>query len=222
MIKYLCILALVSSPLIAYTFGTYFNTKSGGSGGNTYRVATIDIDGNNFKTYVEVTLANPTVSCVLVSFGALAQVLLDNSDILALNLSPTGTFVQVRDFIGDSGTNSIKKLADIQDWKFVSTNPLDPSFSYNQGTWKAEVQRVYSKADNGKSFNVKRPGDSGFQPVSFQVFSGACPSGAFNYGTFSSILSTYSADDLRPSKINFSAITLMSWIAGFALMAIFY
>ena len=220
MIKYLCILALVSSPLVAYTFGTYFNTKSGGSGGNTFRVATIDIDGNNFKTLVEVTLANPITSCGLVAFGATTLVTLDGADILGLNLSPTGTFVQVRDYIGDSGTNSIKKLADIQDWKFVSTNPLDPSFSYNQGTWRAEVQRVYSKADNGKSFNVKRPGDSGFQSVSFQVFEGACPAGAKSFGTFGATVSSFSIDDLRPTKTSFSSITVMTWIASFTLLAL--
>ena len=170
MIKYLCILAIISSPLTAYTFGNYFNFKSGGNGGNTYRIATADIDGNNFKTYVELSLAQPTTVCALVSFGALTQVSFDGTDILALTLSPNIPNVQVRDLIGDSGTNSIKKLADIQDWKLVSSNPLVPSFSLNQGTFKVEVQRVYSKSENGVSYNVRRPGDIGFQPVAFAVF----------------------------------------------------
>ena len=222
MIRYLCILVALSTPLNAYTFGNYFNFKSGGSGGNTYRIATMDIDNNNFKTYVEVTLASPAVACALVSFGAITPVSYDGTDILAITLQPSGTTVQISDLIGDSGTNSIKKKADIQDWKYVSTNVLDPSYSYNSGTWKVEVQRPYAKSDAGKDFGVKRPGDSGVQPVAFAVFNGACPSGAFSYGTFSSVVSTWFLDDLRPSRTSFSAIALFGWISTFVLYAIMH
>ena len=222
MIKYICVVLILTGSLRAYTFDNYFNFKSGGSGGNTYRLATVDIDGNSFKSFVEISLANPQTACALVSFGAITPVSWDNTDILGLNLSPSGTLVSITDFVGDSGTNSIKKVADVQDWKFVSSNPLDPSFNYNSGTWKIEVQRPYSKVDAGKDLGVKRPGEGGVQPVAFAVFSGACPTGAFSYGTFSALMSTWYLNDLRPSRASFSAVSIVGWLAIFALLALVY
>ena len=222
MIRNLCILLVLSSPLYAYSFGNYYNFKSGGSSGNTYRIATADIDGSSFRTYVEVSLANPATVCALVVFGAITPVSYDGTDILALTLAPSGSVVQITDLIGDSGTNSIKKAADVQDWKFVSSSSSDPSYNYNSGTWKAEVQRPYAKGDAGKDYGVKRPGDSGVQPVAFAVFNGACPKGAFDYGTFSAVMSTWYLNDLRPSRPNFSTIAIFGWITTFVLFALLH
>lgn len=266
MIRYLCILAVLSAPLYAQggspappagstgaagTAGTtttvnpgtgigvvttnpsttaattnsaapgYFNYKSGGSAGDTYRVATVDIDGTSFKVYIEVTLATPVTSCAIMSFGNVLKYMLSDADVLAVTLNPAGNVAEIKDFIGDSGTYSVKKVADAQDWSFVSTAPTSPSYSYNAGTWKVEAKRAYAKSEGGKDYSVKKPGQSGWQPVTFAVFKGACPTGAFSWGTFDPVLSTWYADELRPTKSSFSAVAIFSWISAFVLMALF-
>ena len=266
MIRYLCILAVLSTPLYAQgtpaagapapapapaaTAGTtttvnpgtgigvvttntatantavtapaaYFNYKSGGSSGDTYRVATVDIDGTSFKAYIEVTLKTPATSCAIFSFGNLVPSVLSDADVLAVTLNPSGNVAEIKDMIGDSGSWSLKKAADVQDWTFVSTAPTNPSFSYNAGTWKVEAKRAYAKTEGGKDYGVKKPGQSGFQPANFAVFKGACPAGAFSWGTFDPVVSTWFLDSLRPTRSNISAVAIFGWISAFVLMALF-
>ena len=220
MFKYLCVFLVLSSPLYAYTFDNYFNFKTeSDSKGNSYRVATKEIDGTNFKTYVEVGLSNAQTSCVLIAFGATTQATWSGADILAITLRPSGgllstsSIVEVSDLLGGSGVNNINKAADRQDWSLVSNSVLDKSATFSSGVWKIEAKRQYKKTEGDSNYDVKMPGSSGVQPVAINVFPNACPAGAFSYGSLAAIVGGWSLDQLQPTKSNHSIMAAFTWIA---------
>ena len=209
MIKYICLLAFFVSPLMAYTFGTYYNFKTENNQGNSYRVATVSIDEHSFKTYVEVSLVEPRTVCALIGFGAITQETWNGADILALTLSPNGTIVRIYDLIGDAGTNSIKAKSEIQDWKLMAKG-IDTSYTYDNNLWRAEAQRNYTKIEKNINYNVNPPGSSGWSPVAINVFEGACPTAAYNFTTLP-IVGGWVFYRLKPTNSNVSLLHLLGW-----------
>ena len=136
-----------------------------------------------------------------------------------MTLSPTTPVAQAQEFIGDSGTYSLKKLADVQDFKFVSAT-TDPSFTYASNTWKFEVQHPYVKKEGSLDLSVKKPGESGWQPVALAVFKNACPNKASSYGNFDAVVFNWWADNLRPTRTNLSLAAIFSWVAAFLAFSI--
>ena len=221
MFKYLCVFLILTSPLMAYSFDTYFNTKSeSDSKGNSYKVATKDIDGSKFKTYVEVALGSPATSCVIVAFGALTQVNWNNADLLALTIRTTSDVVSVSDLIGGSGSNFVDRKAASQDWTFIANSLIDQSYTYSSGLWRIEVQRPYQKREGSDNFDVTKPENTGFTPVAINVFSGACPVGKFDYGTLNALIGGFAINSLKPTKANNTGIALFSLIS--MLVALIY
>ena len=225
MIRYICVLSLLLSPLMAYTFGTYYNFKAESNQGNGYRVATVDSDGSKFKTYVEVSLANPSTVCALVAFGAITQKTWDNSNILGLTLSPTGTVVRVHDFIGgddEDADYSIQKEADPEDWKLVSVG-IDPSYTFKTNLWRVELERSYKKTDNStkKSYDVQPPGSQGWTPVAINIFEGACPTDQYTFKS-NPIVGGWVFYSLKPTRANPSHVMLIPIFAFFCIITALY
>ena len=214
MFKLLIFVTLLTSPLMAYNFDNYFNFKTeSGSNGNSYKVATKEIDNTKFKAYVEVSRGAPQISCVIVAFGAITQATWNDADLLALTLNIDGDIVQVQDLIGGSGTNFIQKKADIQDWNFMSNTLTDKSYTYSSGIWKVEVQRNYEKRESSKFFDVKKPGENGVSPVAINVFNGACPTGQFDFGTLDAVIGGFAFDSLKPTRQNNSLLSIFGLAA---------
>ena len=214
MMKRLLLLALVSAPLFAYSFDTYFNNKEiPGNKNERVQVATKEHNSTHFKTFVDVSLNNPKNSCLFLSFGAPSQNNWENANVLALGINPSQPFAYVTDLIGGAGTNVIKAKAASQDWEFVkpaNTSDKIPSFTYSSGDWKVEVVRPYTKIDAKTAYNVASPGESGVTAVAINLFSGNCPTGAASYSDSVPIIGGYAQSSLKPTA-GFGAISLFSW-----------
>ena len=219
MLNKVILLLLVSAPLFAYDFDTYYNLKDALSTKNErFRVATKEFNSTHFKTYVEVTLNNPKTSCVILAFGAKSQNDWDGSNVLALKISPNQPEAEATDMIGGSGSNSISRKSTAQDWKFVKTYTVtakDPSYEYKSGNWKVEILRAYQKTDQGTAYNVITPSASGVTPVAMNLYTGDCPTGAFSYSTTTALLGGFAQSSLKPTQA-FGGLMLTS-----GLMALF-
>ena len=198
MLRYLCIIAVLSSPLACYTFATYPNIYSESSSGNSYSVGTKGLNDTHIRIYVQVTLTNPSTSCLMLAFGATSQFFWSGADVLAINLATSGDIVRLGDLTGTTGTYSVKGGETSQDWKFVQTG-ADPSFTYDgNGSWKAEITRAYARNEFGNDIDIVSPSGGGSTSVAVNVFKDACPTGQFSY--FFNVLGGYSFSSLKPTK----------------------
>ena len=220
MFKFFCVILVMSSPLCAYTFANYFNMRTESKNGITIKVATVDVDGEYFKTYLEVKMESPRSACAMIAYGAITQATWIDSNVAAVTLSTHGSLVTVSDMIGDEGANSVKTLSKNQDITLAAKG-LDPSLTYKDGIWKIELMRPYKKSENGINYDVQPPTSSEWTPVAFNIFENMCPTSTFSYHIASPIVGGWSIYILKPTRSN-SAYILLPMLVSVLFVLLLY